>query len=227
MSPQGLGSLALLLGVATLLPALVLMGTSFVKISVVLGSLRNALGTPQLPGNLVVLGLSAILTLHVMAPTAGAVLDAAGPALSQAAATDLATPQGAAAWTHAWEQARPPVVRFLRANARHEDRAFFTDLARRSRARQPSVGVRVEVSDDDVTVLLPAFAVSEITRAFLIAFLVLLPFLVVDLVVANVLIAAGLHAVAPTSVALPFKLLLFITADGWHLIARALVLAYR
>lgn len=227
MNPQGVVSLALLLGVATLLPAVVLAGTSFIKISVVLGSLRNAFGGAQVPGAMAVLGLSAILTLHVMAPTAEAVLAAGGPALSQAVASDPATAQGAAAWARAWDLSRAPVVRFLRVNARPEDRTFFVDLARRSRARQPAVGVRPAVSDDDVSVLLPAFAVSELTRAFLIAFLVLLPFLVVDLVVANVLASAGLGGITPSSVALPFKLLLFVSADGWHLIARALVLAYR
>lgn len=227
MNPQGVLSLAVLLGAATLLPALVLAATSFVKVSVVLGSLRNALGAPQIPGNLAVLGLSAILTLHVMAPTGEAVLAAAGPSITAAATADPLTPQGAAAWTRAWALSRPPVVRFLRVNARPEDRAFFVDLARRSRARQPTVGAAAEVREDDVAVLLPAFVVSELTRAFMIAFLLLLPFLVVDLVVANVLASAGLHGVTPTSVALPFKLLLFVGADGWHHLARSLVLAYR
>lgn len=224
MNPQGVLSLAILLGAATLLPAMILAATSFVKVSVVLGSLRNAFGASHMPGNLAVLGLSAILTLHVMAPTAEAVLTAAGPALTQAATSDPMTAQGADAWARAWSLSRPSVTRFLSANARPDDRAFFADLARRSRARQR---VEATVRDDDVTVLLPAFVVSELTRAFMIAFLLLLPFLVVDLVVANVLASAGLHAVSPSSVALPFKLLLFISADGWHHLARALVLSYR
>lgn len=227
MNPQGVLSLAVLLGAATLLPALVLAATSFVKLSVVFGSLRNALGAPHIPGNLAVLGLSAILTLHVMAPTGEAVLEAAGPALSAAATADPTSPQGAAAWSLAWARSRPPIVRFLRANARPDERAFFVDLARRSRARQPSIGATATVTDDDVTVLLPAFVVSELTRAFMIAFLLLLPFLVVDLVVANVLTSAGLHGLSPAAVALPFKLLLFVGADGWHHLARSLVLAYR
>jgi type III secretion protein R len=120
-------------------------------------------------------------------------------------------------------------VRFLRENARPSDRAFFVDLAHRSRASQRTHGAAAldAPAADDVAVLLPAFVVSELTRAFLIAFLLLLPFLVVDVVVANVLVALGLHTMSPASVALPFKLLLFVMADGWHLLARALVLAYR
>lgn len=226
MSPQSLVTMALVLGVATLLPALALAATSFVKISAVLAGLRGAFHGMDLPGNLAVLGLSAILTLHVMAPTAEAVVTAAGPAITAATAADPSSARGAELWADAWLRGRAPVVRFLRANARNEDRAFFASLAAEGRARQGATWDRAQ-ADDDVTVLLPAFVVSELSRAFVIVFLLLLPFLVVELVVANMLTSAGLQGVSSATVSLPFKLLLFVSAGGWHHLARALVLAYR
>lgn len=217
--------LVLALTLAGVLPALALLATSFVKISLVLGSLRSAFGAPQVPGSLAVLGLSALLTAHVMAPTAERVQARAGAAVEQAMALDALSPTGREAWVRAWDLARPEVTRFLRTNARPGDRRFFVELARQSRARQ---GAAVSaVTDDDLGVLLPAFVLSELTRALMVAFLVLLPFLVVDLVVANVLVATGLQGVSQAAVALPAKLLLFVMADGWRLLTSALVLAYR
>jgi len=218
--------LLLALTLAGIVPALALLATSFVKISLVLGSLRSAFGAPQMPGTLAVLGLSALLTAHVMLPTAERVQARAGAAVEQAMALDALSPAGREAWTRAWELAKPEVVRFLRANATAGDRRFFAQLAREAHARQ-GAAVTAAPTEDDLAVLLPAFVLSELTRALMVAFLVLLPFLVVDVVVANVLLATGLHALSPATVALPAKLLLFVMADGWHLLARALVLAYR
>ncbi len=229
MSGQLSLPLLLALTLAGVLPALALLATSFVKISLVLGSLRSAFGAPQMPGTLAVLGLSALLTVQVMAPTAERVYGRAGAAVEQAMALDALSPAGREAWGRAWGLARPEVVRFLRANALAGDRRFFVELARESRARQGAAAAvaRGAPTEDDLTVLLPAFVLSELTRALMVAFLVLLPFLVVDVVVANVLLATGLQAMSPAVVALPAKLLLFVMADGWHLLARALVLAYR
>ncbi len=217
-------ALALVFGLLTLVPAVLLLGTSFVKISVVLGVLRNAFGAPHLPGNLAVMGLSAVLTLHVMAPTGRAVWREAGASLTAVMASDPLSPEGLARLGRAWEAGSPPVKRFLRANSAARDRSLFVGLARDAGARQ---GSPEAVSEDELRVLLPAFALSELARAFVMAFLVLLPFLVVDLVVANVLMAMGLGGLSPAATALPFKLLLFVLADGWHLLARALVLGYR
>lgn len=215
--------LAVLLGLAALLPSVLLVGTSFVKISVVLGLLRNALGAEGVPGGAVVAGLAVVLSVHVMAPTATSVSRNAGPAIAEALSADIATIEGRERWSRAWTAARAPVIRFLGANALPRDRAVFYDLARRSAARQGGEAP----GRDDLSVLLPAFAVSELGRAFVMGFAVFLPFLVVDVVVANVLAAMGLAAMSPSRVALPFKLLLFVAADGWQLIARALVLGYR
>lgn len=216
--------LAVVFGMLSLLPALLLIGTSFVKCSVVLGLIRNALGSSETPSSLVVLGLSAILSLHVMTPTARAMVDLAGPQMTEALAADPLTPDGLARLGRAWDTAKGPWVRFLRANAHDRERRMFADLARQSARRQ---GATVTVTDDDVSVLLPAFVVTELTRAFTIGFLVFLPFLVVDLVIASLLVSLGLSGLPPPQVALPFKLLLFVAADGWLLLARALVLGYR
>jgi type III secretion protein R len=116
-----------------------------------------------------------------------------------------------------------PLRGFLARFARDDDRATFLELARRARASSPGAA---PATDDDLAVLAPAFIVSELRRAFTIGFLVFLPFLVVDLLVANVLLALGLQQLSPTSVALPFKLLLFVAVDGWKLLARGLVLGY-
>jgi len=215
--------LAVVFGMLSLLPALLLVGTSFVKCSVVLGLIRNALGSAETPGTMVVLGLSAILSLHVMAPTARAMVDAAGPQVNEALAADPLTPDGLARLGRAWDAAKGPWVRFLRANAHARERRMFVDLARQSARRQ---GATTVVSEDDVSVLLPAFVVTELTRAFTLGFLVFLPFLVVDLVVASLLVSLGLTGLPPPQVALPFKLLLFVAADGWLLLVRALVLGY-
>ena len=121
----------------------------------------------------------------------------------------------------ALSRAGEPLKDFLSRFARPDDRATFLDVARRLRGPEAT-----PVAEDDLAVLAPAFVVSELRRAFLVGFLVFVPFLVVDLVVSNVLLALGLTQLSPTSVALPFKLLLFVAVDGWRLLARALALSY-
>ncbi len=222
--------LAVLLGVAALLPAVLLVATSFVKISVVLGVLRNALGAGDLPSGVVITALAVILSLHAMAPTFSAVDDAAGTRIMGALARDPTTLEGLTAWRDAWTAARAPVSRFLRVNATPRDRAFFLDLARSSRVRAaqgPDAVLSPAPDPNDLSVLLPAFVTSELTRAFILGLLLLLPFLVVDLVVANVLAALGITSMPHASAALPFKLLLFVLAEGWTTLCRALVLGYR
>jgi type III secretion protein R len=202
----------LLLGATALLPVLLVTLTSFLKISVVLSVLRSALGAPQVPPTSAVTGLALVLTLAVMAPVGEAAW----------AAARQAPPGGDAGPLAAGARALVPVKDFLARFARTDDRDAFLDLARRLRPRAPAA----EVSADDLAVLAPAFMVSELRRAFTIGFLVFLPFLVVDLVVANVLLALGLTQLSPTSVSLPLKLLLLVAVDGWRLLARGLALAY-
>lgn len=204
--------LLVLLALLALVPAALVMLTSFLKIVVVLSIARSALGAPQVPPNTVVTGLALVLTLLVMAPVG-----------ERAAA--LARPQpgehGVAGSLAALGRASAPVRAFLARFARADDRAAFLDVARRLRAAEAEAP-----TGEDLAVLAPAFVVSELRRAFTIGFLVFVPFLVVDLVVSNVLLALGLTQLSPTSVALPFKLLLFVAVDGWKLLARALALSY-
>jgi type III secretion protein R len=204
--------LLVLLGALALLPAAVVTLTSFLKISIVLSVARSALGAPQVPPATAVTGLALLLTATIMAPVGEQALAAAraGP-----------EPRGVAATVEVARRAAEPLRAFLARHARPDDREAFLDLARTLRASgAPGPGA------EDFAVLAPAFVVSELRRAFTIGFLVFVPFLVVDLVVANVLLALGLSQLSPTSVSLPFKLLLFVAVDGWRLLARGLALSY-
>jgi type III secretion protein R len=205
--------LLVLLGAVALLPALLVTLTSFLKLAVVLSVVRSALGAPQVPPSTAVTGLALVLTLAVMAPVGEA---------AWTAARTVPPGSGASGAIEAGARALGPLRAFLGRFARADDREAFLDLARR--LRPP--GRADEAGPDDLAVLAPAFMVSELRRAFTIGFLVFLPFLVVDLVVANVLLALGLTQLSPTSVALPLKLLLLVAVDGWRLLARGLALSY-
>jgi len=209
----------LLLAATALAPVMLVTLTSFLKISVVLSVVRSALGAPQVPPSTAITGLSLVLTLSVMAPVAEASWLAwrAAPVAhgaSGARAADDALAAGA--------RALGPLRLFLGRFARPDDRDAFLEVARRLRGPEHAS----QVASDDLAVLAPAFMISELRRAFTIGFLVFLPFLVVDLVVANVLLALGLTQLSPTSVALPLKLLLLVSVDGWRLLARGLALGY-
>jgi type III secretion protein R len=203
--------LILLIAAVSLAPVAIFTLTAFLKISVVLSVLRHALGAPQIPPNTVVTGLALLLTFAVMAPVAEATLAAAASSME---------PPGIAGSLARARRAAEPLRAFLRRHARPEDREAFAEIARR---RGGSAGAP---APDDFAILAPAFVVSELRRAFTIGFLVFVPFLVVDLLVANVLLALGLTQLSPTTFALPFKLLLFVGVDGWRLLARGLVLSY-
>ncbi|MFK7992280.1 MAG: type III secretion system export apparatus subunit SctR [Sandaracinaceae bacterium] len=207
-------------GLLTALPLIFMTTTSYVKISVVFSILRNALGTGQVPSGAVIAALSGILTLYVMAPVGAEIADEAGPA---AEAIDVNNPlSDLTALSEAVSAGVRPLKAFLTRNAGERERALFLDLARDARPDDQ----RDTVAGDDLLVLLPSFLVTELSEAFQIGFLVFLPFLIVDLVVANVLMSLGMHMLEPTRIAMPFKLLLFVLVDGWYLLARALVLGY-
>jgi type III secretion protein R len=203
--------LLVLLATLAIVPVALVTLTSFLKIAVVLSVVRSAIGAPQVPPSSAVTGLALALSMVAMAPVADA---SAAAARSAPPGRDLATFVDTAG--HVAEPLRGFLARF----AREDDRACFLELAQRAR------GSASPASEHDLAVLVPAFVVSELRRAFTIGFLVFLPFLVVDLLVANVLLALGLTQLSPTSVALPFKLLLFVAVDGWRLLARGLVLGY-
>lgn len=218
---QPLLSMVLLIGL-TLIPFAFMTMTSFAKISIVFSILRNALGTGQVPSGMIITALSAILTLYVMAPVGGRAWEAAQPALGGVDRERPFEGESLDASIDAVTAAVVPLRDFLRRNSGEREVVLFTDLARR--VREPAE--RDQVSPDDLLVVLPAFLITELAEAFQIGFLVFVPFLIVDMVVANILLALGMHMMSPTTVSLPFKLLLFVLVDGFYLLSRALVMGY-
>ena len=211
-----------LLAVLSLLPFILVMMTSFVKIAVVLSIVRNAIGTPQVPPTMVITGLAFVLSLFVMAPVGNRIYREVQPIADQARGKPMASAEAADAVVSAALRAREPVRDFLAKHAHGRDRVMFADLARRLADPQD----RAAISDRDFLVLAPAFITSELKEAFSIGFLLFLPFLIIDIVISNVLLSLGMHMLSPTTVSLPFKLLLFVLVDGWALLTRGLVLGY-
>jgi type III secretion protein R len=205
-------SLLLLLAGMSVLPFLLVIFTSFTKMTVVLSLTRAALGTQQAPPTVVLTGLSAVLSLVVMSPVAEAMLARVrGERLPAAPGPEMLRVVG---------NASEPLRAFLIEHGSSELRAEFAALSRELRGGR-------EVSESDLAVVAPAFVLSELKQAFQIGFLIFLPFLVVDMVVANVLLALGMQSLSPSQVSLPFKVLLFVAVDGWSLLARSLVQGYR
>jgi type III secretion protein R len=198
-----------------LVPFVAMMVTSYTKIVVVLGLLRNALGVQQVPPNMVLNGIAIIVSAYIMAPLG---MDA----FDKVRAEGLAT-TSAAQFGQVLEAAQDPVRKFLEKHAQPREKAFFLKSAA---AVWPPERARA-LHADDLIVLAPAFTLSELTAAFRIGFLIYLAFVVVDLIVANVLLALGLSQVTPTQVAIPFKLLLFVVLDGWSMLVHGLVMSYR
>lgn len=214
-SGRGL-SLVLSLAVVSLVPFLFLSLTAFVKISTVLQITKSAIGSQSVPSSTVVLALSGALTLLAMGPTAETILARAAPVLAEKGdSPDVVV--------KVVEASKEPLRAFLKANTSDKELARFVEVARASRPE----ATRAEVKPDDFPVLAPAFVVTELTEAFAIGFLIFLPFLVIDLVVANVLASLSLQTMSVSQVSLPLKLLLFVSVDGWGLLAQALVLGYR
>jgi type III secretion protein R len=212
-------SAALAMAAFAVVPLLLLTVTAFLRISVVLGLLRSGLGTPEIPSTPVLTGVALVLSLVVMLPVAeGAWRDARGAAIA-GPLDGPASWRGVLALT---ERAREPYRAFLHRHASARDRALFLELSRKLRAPD----AQASVAANDLAVLAPAFVTSELSVALRLGLLLLIPFLVIDLVVANVMLALGLHTVSPASVALPLKLLLFVAVDGWQLVARGLIAGF-
>ncbi|MFY0529477.1 type III secretion system export apparatus subunit SctR [Archangium gephyra] len=204
-----------MLALMSLLPFAVLMLTSFSKIAVVLSLARSAMGTQQAPPTIVLTGLAAVLTGHIMAPVMERMYD-----VGQAVYQDVGS---GAQIISAAERVTEPLRAFLVKHGSPEERARFLDLARELRPPEEAD----QVHEEDLFVVIPAFVITELTEAFQIGFLVFLPFLVLDMVVANILLALGMQSLSPSQVSLPFKILLFVAVDGWALLARGLILGYR
>jgi flagellar biosynthetic protein FliP len=197
-----------LLTVLSLAPSILVMVTSFTRIVVVLSLLRTALGTATAPPNAVLISLAMFLTAFVMWPTFTTAYDAGvRPLLA-----NEVTPE------QAFERASDPFRAFMMKNVRDKDLKLFMDLSNTPTPERPE--------DMSLRVLVPSFMISELKRAFEIGFLLFLPFLIIDLVVASVLMSMGMMMLPPVVVSLPFKLIFFVLVDGWHLVAGSLVQSY-
>jgi type III secretion protein R len=210
-------ALVVALALVSLLPFAFMTLTAFVKISTVLQIVRGAIGAQNIPSNTVIMALAAALTLLAMAPVGSRIYDRAKPLLDGEKVTETGTfVKGML------DATREPLRDFLRSNASERERNRFYEIARTARPEAE----RKDVGKADFVVLIPAFMVSELIEAFALGFAIFLPFLIIDLVVSNVLLALGMQMMNPTQVSLPFKLLLFVAIDGWGLLAQALVTGY-
>ena len=207
--------IALLLTVLSLLPAILITITSFTRIVIVLSFVRRALGTNELPPTPVIIGLALFLTTFVMAPVAERVHAQAWEPY-QAGELDVQAAGGAA-----WGELRG----FLVASTRHSEIELFADLAEWQAPPEGGDGAPAE-AEPPLKVVVPAFVLSELKTAFQMGFLLFLPFLVIDLVVSSVLLSMGMFMLPPVMISTPFKILLFVLVDGWHLLVESLVSSF-
>ena len=196
------------LTILTLAPALFIMTTSFTRFVIVLSFLRQAIGTPQTPSNQIVIGLSLFLTFFVMMPIWDEVnRTALQPYLNNTLTQEVFL-----------DRAAIPIKGFMQRYTREKDLALFVRIAKLPRPKN--------INDVPIWVITPAFVISELKTAFQISFILYIPFLVIDMVVSSILMAMGMMMVPPIMISLPFKLMLFVLVDGWHLIVGSLVKSF-
>ncbi|MFD1636403.1 flagellar type III secretion system pore protein FliP [Evansella tamaricis] len=200
--------LLLLLTVLSLAPSILILMTCFTRIVIVLSFVRTGLATQQMPPNQVIVGLALFITFFIMAPVFSEVNEMALQPLFE----------GEMSQEEAFDAAALPIKEFMAKHTREKDLALFMGYA----------GLpRPETLDDiPLTAMVPAFAISELKTAFQIGFMIFVPFLVIDMVVASVLMSMGMMMLPPVMIALPFKILLFVMVDGWHLVVRSLLLSF-
>ena len=204
---QGL-QILILLTVLTLAPAFMVMTTAFTRIVIVLSLARQAIGSPQLPPNQVVIGFSLILTFFVMTPTFSTINETAlKPYLDKKISQQVALDRSLA-----------PIRQFMFKQTDDKDLALFVNLAKLEKPKTQA--------DVPTYVLLPAFVISELKTAFQLGFVIFLPFLIIDMVVSSILVSMGMLFLPPITISLPFKIVLFVLVDGWHLLSEALVLGF-
>ncbi|WP_020594213.1 flagellar type III secretion system pore protein FliP [Kiloniella laminariae] len=197
-----------LLTILSLSPAILMMVTSFTRIIVVLSFIRTAMGIQQAPPNTVLISLALFLTLFIMTPTMEKVYNDAVKPLLEEEIDEI----------QAWERGVIPVRNFMLQHVREKDLGLFMDLA--------NVGEVATPEATPLRALIPAFMISELRRAFEIGFLIFLPFLIIDMVVASVLMSMGMMMLPPIMISLPFKLIFFVMVDGWYMIAGSLVRSF-
>lgn len=201
--------LLLILTVLSLAPAILIMTTSFVRIMVVLSFTRTAIGTNQLPPNQVMIGLALFLTFFTMAPAWTKVNNTAFQPFLKGQITQ----------EEAFEKASLPIREFMFKQTRTKDLQLFIQASNMKRPKNKS--------DIPTQVLIPAFIISELKTAFQIGFMIFIPFLVIDMIVASTLMSMGMMMLPPTMISLPFKILLFVMVDGWHLVVRSLIFSFQ
>jgi len=200
--------LVALLTVLSLAPSILIMVTSFTRIVVVLSLLRSAIGLQTAPPNMVMISLALFLTAFIMAPTFQAAYDEGVQPLVE----------GTIEFDQAFERAAEPFRDFMLSQVREKDLMLFQELSGQETPETPE--------DLALSTLIPAFMISELRRAFEIGFLLYLPFLIIDLVIASVLMSMGMMMLPPVVISLPFKLIFFVLVDGWHLVAGSLVQSF-
>ncbi|BBN98669.1 flagellar type III secretion system pore protein FliP [Sporolactobacillus terrae] len=209
--PQDVATTLQLLFVLTVLslaPAILVLMTSFTRIIIVLSFVRTSLSTQQMPPNQVLVGLALFLTFFVMAPVYGQInTDAIQPYMKN----EMTQKQ-------ALTRAQVPIKKFMADETREKDLQLFLNYGK---YKQPA-----KVSDIPLTALVPAFTISELKTAFQMGFMIFIPFLVIDMVVASILMAMGMMMLPPVMISLPFKILLFIMVDGWYLIVESLLKSF-
>ena len=200
--------IVIMLTIVSLLPSLILLTTCFTRIIVVLSFLRNALSLQTTPPNQVLIGMALCLTLFVMSPVIDKI------------ETDAYTPykNGEITQEQFLEQAQIPLKEFMLKNTRTDDLNMFVEISGAEKGTEPE--------DLDLTVIISAFITSELRRAFIIGFLLYIPFLVIDMIVASTLMSMGMIMLPPTTIAMPFKLMLFVLVDGWELIFEMLATSF-
>jgi len=200
--------LLVLMTVLSVAPAVLILATSFTRIVIVLSMLRSAIGTPAIPPNQVLIGLSLLLTFFIMAPVYKQIDETAlQPFIKEQINQDVA-----------WKLAQKPIREFMFKQVRDKDIQLFLDLGNEP---QPAT-----LDDISMVSLFPAFVISELRSAFIMGFVIYIPFLVIDLVISSILLSMGMMMLPPSLVSLPFKLLLFVMVDGWYLIVRSLVMSF-
>ncbi|MBQ9430925.1 MAG: EscR/YscR/HrcR family type III secretion system export apparatus protein [Kiritimatiellae bacterium] len=220
----------------SLLPFVAMIATSYLKIVIVMSLIRNALGIQSIPPNMVLNALAMILSFYIMAPVMSeswsiaqkelavpAAVQVGAPAANPAAASTNQTLSALSLNTDAVAKAAEPFRKFLSAHTSARERTFFVSTAETLWGKD---GKPATVDPESFYILIPSFCVSELTKAFQIGFLVYLPFIAIDIIVSNILLAMGMMMVSPVTISLPFKLLLFVMVNGWTLLIQGLVRGY-
>ena len=212
-SPNSMVGVFFLISFLSVLPAILIMFTSFTRIVIVLSFMRQAIGGQQIPPNQVIIGLSIFLTLFIMSPTLNTITkDALNPYIAKQIPMQ-----------EALDRAAPPIKTFMLKQTRQKDLALFVKIARQDNFDGMNI---TNPQGLPLRVIVPAFVISELKTAFEIGFLIYLPFLVIDMIVSSILLSMGMMMLPPSLISLPFKLLLFVLVDGWNLVTGSIIRSF-